>query len=88
MITITRALAFNYLDDPILDEPTGERFRWSYGRRIIFLHTDGKHYEASYQMGTGDEGERPWEHDKTVDCHEVHQLEKRVLVWERVDKDA
>jgi hypothetical protein len=84
-LTITRAEALEYMETAIVNEPTGQRFRWAVGYRIVFLHTDGKHYEAHYRNGTGDEGERPWDYTKDVECHEVRPVQKTITVWEPID---
>jgi hypothetical protein len=86
MITISREQALEYLDHPFTNtEPTGERFRWSVGYRMIFLHSDGWYYEAHYRLGTGDEPEQPWQDQDTVECFHVRMVTKQVQVWERAE---
>jgi hypothetical protein len=84
MIQISRQQAMEYLDEGFFVEPTGERFRWSVGYRMVFKHSDGKYYEALFQQGTGDEAEQPWQDQRVVDCYEVTQQTKTVMFWARV----
>jgi hypothetical protein len=85
MIKISRQQAMEYLETAHT-EPTGERFRWSIGYRMIFVHeADGRTYEAHYRMGTGDEAERPWDYLDEVECFPVALVEKVVQTWERVE---
>lgn len=58
--------------------------RWSIIYEMIFKYND-KFYRTCYSVGaTETQDESPWEYEDEVDCFEVHQVEKTVLVWEAV----
>lgn len=57
--------------------------RWSIHYDWIFKFED-KFYQSSYSVGaTESQDESPYEYEgEWVDCHEVHQVEKLVKIWE------
>lgn len=58
--------------------------RWGTTRREVFRQ-DGRFYATDYSVGSGDEGERPYEHESAeIECPEVAPRQELVTVWEDV----
>ncbi len=61
--------------------------RWSIHYTVIFKDVDtGKHYSSSYSRGaTEAQDESPYEYaNDEIEVTEVEQIEKMVMVWEKV----
>lgn len=81
---LTKDLGLPYRDEIIAYDEIVGHSRWAVQHELIFAH-DGKFYRTHYQRGaTESQDDRPWEYEPTVECEEVHQVEKLVKVWEKV----
>lgn len=70
------------LPDTAIDDNIIEHKRWSVVHEIVFAY-DGKAYRTRYMVGaTESQDERPWEFEEEIEAQEVHQLEKKIFVWE------
>lgn len=59
--------------------------RWSILYEIVFKDpADGLFWRTTYRSGTGDEGERPWEYDSTVEATQVAPYTVPVTRWKDV----
>ena len=62
--------------------------RWSIAYQLVFREPGqptGEAWSCEYRSGTGDSGERPFEHDgESVDCTLVKAVERVVVRWEDV----
>ncbi|HUX78837.1 MAG TPA: hypothetical protein VMW10_03690 [Alphaproteobacteria bacterium] len=72
--------------DVVLNEVI-DHSRWSMHYRMIFRHNN-KYYESYYSVGaTEQQDESPYEYDPDeIECDEVKQVEKVVIVWEKVNE--
>jgi hypothetical protein len=71
-------------DGKVVKDSICSHSRWSVIHNIIFEYKS-HYYTAIYSVGATEyQDETPWEHDDTVDCTEVHQVEKVVKVWENI----
>ena len=83
----------------LLDEDIGQEYagytlvdrehtgtsRWANIYQLTFKYAD-RYYAVHYRQGTGDEGERPFEHDPDwIECVEVKPVEITVTRYELVD---
>lgn len=58
--------------------------QWGTERREVFRH-EGHFYATTYRVGSGDEGERPYEFDDDeIECPKVERLTCSVYTWEPV----
>ncbi len=60
--------------------------RWAVIRTLVIERADGKFFEGTYRLGTGDNGERPWEHDDTAEFTEVIARQKVTTEYVSPDK--
>ena len=60
--------------------------RWSIHHKMIFKAKDGLHYQTHYSVGATEyQDETPFEYAPVqIECEQVEQVEKTVLVWEPV----
>ena len=80
----SRDPAVKVIEDNVIDN-TG----WSIFHGIVFSWTDGNFYRTTYSVGaTGSQDESPFECEDIVECDQVHQVEKTVAVWEKIDANA
>lgn len=61
-----------------------DRSRWANLFKLI-IHDlrDDTYWSMRYRLGTGDEGERPWEHEKVVTLTRVYP--KQITITQYVD---
>lgn len=59
-----------------------EQGRWETVFRYVFQWEDGKYYQAFLSEGSTESQPGYWENNDTVECEEVHEVEKVVKVWE------
>ena len=71
----------------VLKNEIDGRSRWSVEYVLVF-NCDGKFYESGYRSGaTEQQEERPYEYDDDeIDCDEVVQVKKTIIVYERKKK--
>jgi len=68
----------------VVEDEIVDTSRWAVQHNVVFEY-EGKHYRAWYQRGATEiQDEGPWEYEDTVECTEVHSVEKLVTVWENV----
>lgn len=60
--------------------------RWAVIRTLVIRDTAGRLFAGEYRLGTGDSGERPWEHDDTAEFTEVLPRQKTTTEYVRADK--
>jgi hypothetical protein len=71
---------YEKISEPVIEEEIDRR-RWCNRYRCVFEH-EGRHYETYYDRGTGDYGERPYEHESDpIECEEVFPVEIRSIVY-------
>lgn len=89
----TRKFPKQYLRDILWDDTPGKvedkitgTGRWSVYHSMVFKAEDGLHYETEYSEGaTEQQDETPFEYDDDeIECVQVEQAEKTVLVWQAV----
>ena len=89
----TRSFPKDLLREILWDETPGkvhdqiiDTGRWSIHHEMIFKAEDGLHYQTHYSVGaTEHQDETPFEYDPSeIECEQVEQVEKTVLVWEPV----
>jgi hypothetical protein len=66
-----------------ISEEIIEQGRWSTLYRYI-LQYEGTFYECHIRQGSTENQPGYWEDNDSVECHEVHQVEKVFKVWEKV----
>lgn len=74
--------AFDVLDNTdchLLKREVG-RTRWANEYELVFKR-DGKIWSFVYRMGTGDDGELPFQHVDDVECVEMESYEKTVTAY-------
>lgn len=66
----------------VLDQEQGTN-RWSNTHSLVIQRlSDQLFFETEYCIGTGDEGERPWEYDDEVDFRQVFPKQVVTTIYE------
>lgn len=82
-VTFSKEFMLDMLESgPIHEDRMVDHRRWAVVHEIVFEH-EGRFYRTRYSVGaTESQDEGPWEGQDTVECTEVHQVPKTVMVWE------
>ena len=88
-LTREEAQAIVYSDDSdwqCINKEIVKTTRWSILKKEVHEHLPtGKFYEFHYSVGATEiQNERAYEYDTEVEPVEVEQIEKIVMVWEKV----
>lgn len=82
----TKAFLLDRLGDPetTADNTLTGTTRWGTTRREVFRH-EGRFYATDYRVGSGDEGETPYQDEGSdIECQEVAPAQRLVTSWEPV----
>jgi hypothetical protein len=81
---VLRDILWDEKDGEILEDKQIGNSRWSINHSLVFSYK-GKTYRTSYSVGATEyQDEMPWHDDLEVECVEVKQVPKTIMVWDKV----